>query len=104
MADSVYRRVLGAEADALHPSLQAYFSLPPVGQVGHGVGVYEVAGSRLRWARRRAVCVGGRVLCTRPLCGGLRRLRRAPRHLGVGARRVRPPGGACWDRRGMLAW
>jgi len=51
MSESVYQRVLGVRAAELHPSLQAYFSLPPAGQVGRGSGVYEIAGSRLRWAR-----------------------------------------------------
>jgi len=51
MGESVYQRVLGSRAAELHPSLHAYFSLPPEGQVGRGSGVYEVAGSRHRWAR-----------------------------------------------------
>ena len=51
MGESVYQRVLGSRVVELHPSLQAYFSLPPAGHVGRGVGVYAVAGSRLRWAR-----------------------------------------------------
>jgi hypothetical protein len=46
MSDSVYRRVLGAELDLLHPDLRTYFD------GGHGVGVgrgvFEVAGSPLR--------------------------------------------------------
>lgn len=51
MGESVYQRVLGSRASELHPSLQNYFSLPPDGQVGYGTGAFEVAGSRLRWAR-----------------------------------------------------
>ncbi len=50
-SESLYQRVLGARAAELHPALQAYSSMPPVGLLGRGAGVYEVAGSRLRWAR-----------------------------------------------------
>lgn len=60
MAESVYQRVLGPRAAELHPSLQAYFSLPPTGRVGRGSGVYEVAGSRLRWARPVLAFLGWR--------------------------------------------
>lgn len=47
--ESVYQRVLGDHFEALHPELRAYFSLPPADSVGRGSGVFEVAGSRLRW-------------------------------------------------------
>jgi hypothetical protein len=48
-ARSVYERVLGDEFDRLDPSLRRYFGMPPDGHIGHGTGVYEVAGSRQRW-------------------------------------------------------
>lgn len=51
MTGSVYQRVLGSRFGELHPSLAAYFSLPPAGHLGHGTGVYSVAGSRVRWLR-----------------------------------------------------
>ena len=47
---SVYARVLGARLDELDPLLRAYFTLEP-GRMGRGSGVYEVAGSRVRWLR-----------------------------------------------------
>jgi hypothetical protein len=46
---SVYERVLGDRIGELHPRLRPYFSAPPPGSVGRGEGVFEVAGSRLRW-------------------------------------------------------
>jgi len=46
---SVYQRVLRDEFRSLAPELRAYFSAPPAGSVGRGTGVYEVAGSRVRW-------------------------------------------------------
>ena len=45
----MYQRVLGSDFDSLAPELRAYFSPPPAGSVGRGSGVYEVAGSKLRW-------------------------------------------------------
>ena len=45
----MYQRVLGPDFDSLAPELRAYFSPPPAGSVGRGSGVYEVAGSKLRW-------------------------------------------------------
>ncbi|WBU37750.1 DUF4166 domain-containing protein [Homoserinibacter sp. YIM 151385] len=51
MAESVTQRVLGARFAQLDPRLLAYFSAPPEGCVGHGTGVYEEAGSRVRWLR-----------------------------------------------------
>jgi hypothetical protein len=48
---SVYQRVLGAEYDALDARLQRYFGPIPAGGAGSGVGVYRVAGSRLRILR-----------------------------------------------------
>ncbi|HWH25242.1 MAG TPA: DUF4166 domain-containing protein [Pseudolysinimonas sp.] len=51
MVMSVYERVLGARIDELAPSLRRYVGMPPDGMVGHGTGVYEVAGSRHRWLR-----------------------------------------------------
>jgi hypothetical protein len=45
----VYQRVLGSRFDDLDPGLRAYFGELPEGAVGHGAGVYEVAGSRQRW-------------------------------------------------------
>jgi hypothetical protein len=47
--DSVYQRVLGERFAALSPDLRGYFSSPPDGSVGRGSGVFEVAGSRIRW-------------------------------------------------------
>jgi hypothetical protein len=46
---SVWERAFGDRLAELSPGLRTYFSLPPDGLTGHGVGVYEVAGSRLRW-------------------------------------------------------
>ena len=48
---SVYQRVLGADFARLEPSLQRYFGPIPIGSVGVGAGVYQVAGSRARWLR-----------------------------------------------------
>ena len=48
---SVYQRVLGPRFAELSPELRAYFARPPEGAVGRGAGVYEVAGSRVRWLR-----------------------------------------------------
>jgi hypothetical protein len=48
---SVYERVLGDRMAQLDPVLQRYFGELPPGGVGRGEGVYEIAGSRLRWAR-----------------------------------------------------
>lgn len=48
---SVYQRVLGDDFTTLAPELRAYFARPPAGTVGRGVGVFEVAGSRIRWLR-----------------------------------------------------
>jgi hypothetical protein len=48
---SVYQRALGARFSELAPELRAYFSRPPEGAVGRGTGVYEVAGSPVRWLR-----------------------------------------------------
>jgi hypothetical protein len=49
MTDSVYQRVLGSDIERLNPALRTYFS----GNhgVGVGAGVFEVAGSRLRFLR-----------------------------------------------------
>jgi hypothetical protein len=49
MTDSVYQRVLGSDIERLNPALRTYFS----GNhgVGVGTGVFEVAGSRLRFLR-----------------------------------------------------
>jgi Domain of unknown function (DUF4166) len=49
MTDSVYQRVLGSDIERLSPALRIYFS----GNhgVGVGSGVFEVAGSRLRFLR-----------------------------------------------------
>jgi hypothetical protein len=49
MTDSVYQRVLGSDIERLNPALRTYFS----GNrgVGVGSGVFEVAGSRLRFLR-----------------------------------------------------
>lgn len=49
MTGSVWERAFGDRLTDLSPGLRAYFSLPPDGMQGHGTGVYEVAGSRLRW-------------------------------------------------------
>ena len=49
MTDSVYQRVLGRDLAGLTPELQGYFSGHE--GVGHGRGVFEVAGSRLRILR-----------------------------------------------------
>lgn len=46
---SVYQQVLGERFAQLDPGLRAYFGELPPGTVGHGVGVYDVAGSRHRW-------------------------------------------------------
>ena len=46
---SVWERAFGDRLHALSPGLRTYFSLPPEGRSGYGTGVYEVAGSRLRW-------------------------------------------------------
>ena len=51
MTGSVYERVLGASIEQLDPGLRRYFGELPAGTSGHGVGVYEVAGSRHRWLR-----------------------------------------------------
>ena len=51
MPESVYQRVLGPRFAELSPELRAYFARPPEGAVGRGAGVYEVAGSRVRWLR-----------------------------------------------------
>lgn len=48
MTASVYERVLGAQFDALAPSLRRYFGAIADGCVGRGDGVYAVAGSRWR--------------------------------------------------------
>lgn len=48
---SVYQRALGSEFAKLDPHLQRYFGPIPAGCVGSGSGVYEIAGSRLRWLR-----------------------------------------------------
>lgn len=48
---SVYQRALGADFSALDPRLQKYFGPIPRGWVGHGSGVYSVAGSRYRLLR-----------------------------------------------------
>lgn len=48
---SVYERVLGASVSQLDPGLRAYFGELPLGTVGRGTGVYDVAGSRHRWLR-----------------------------------------------------
>jgi hypothetical protein len=48
---SVYQRALGGEFAKLDPRLQRYFGPIPAGCVGSGSGVYEIAGSRLRWLR-----------------------------------------------------
>ncbi|MEO8262060.1 MAG: DUF4166 domain-containing protein [Pseudolysinimonas sp.] len=47
---SVYERVLGSRIDGLDQGLRRYFGELPPGSVGRGTGVYEVAGSRHRWA------------------------------------------------------
>lgn len=49
MTGSVWERAFGDRLADLSPGLRTYFSLPPEGMTGHGAGVYEVAGSRLRW-------------------------------------------------------
>jgi hypothetical protein len=49
VTDSVYERVLGDNIDRLAPELRAYFS--GTRGVGVGSGVFEVAGSRLRFLR-----------------------------------------------------
>jgi hypothetical protein len=41
--------VLGDRFGTLDPRLRSYFGAPLAGTVGRGTGVYEVAGSRLRW-------------------------------------------------------
>ena len=46
---SVYERVLGERIGELDPGLRAYFGDLPSGAHGHGVGTYDVAGSRHRW-------------------------------------------------------
>jgi Domain of unknown function (DUF4166) len=58
---SVYERVLGERFAQLDPQLRGYFGAPLTGQarrepdgtaqaaVGHGSGVYAIAGSRHRW-------------------------------------------------------
>lgn len=48
---SVYQRVLGERFFDLDPRLQQYFGPLPVGMVGRGHGVYEIAGSRRRMLR-----------------------------------------------------
>jgi hypothetical protein len=48
---SVYERVLGDAVGDLDPTLRSYFCELPPGGVGHGAGVYDVAGSRYRWLR-----------------------------------------------------
>jgi len=48
---SVYERVLGSRFDDLDPRLRTYFGALPAGRVGRGTGIYDVAGSRMRWAR-----------------------------------------------------
>lgn len=47
MTASIFRRALGDDFSRLHPQLQRYFD-PPGGGV-RGEGVFEEAGSRLRW-------------------------------------------------------
>jgi hypothetical protein len=49
VTESVWERAFGDRLVNLSPGLRTYFSLPPEGMTGHGSGVYEVAGSRLRW-------------------------------------------------------
>jgi Domain of unknown function (DUF4166) len=49
MTDSVYQRVLGSEIESLAPELRAYFTGDR--GVGLGSGVFEVAGSPLRFLR-----------------------------------------------------
>lgn len=46
---SVYERILGSGLDGLKPELQSYFSGHP--GIGVGLGVFEVAGSRIRILR-----------------------------------------------------
>ncbi|MET0304463.1 MAG: DUF4166 domain-containing protein [Microbacteriaceae bacterium] len=48
---SVYQRVLGDRFGELDEKLQVYFGMPPAGTVGAGSGMYDEAGSRLRWLR-----------------------------------------------------
>jgi hypothetical protein len=47
----VYRAVLGAHFDELHPRLRTYFSPIPVGSVGRGHGLFERVGTRPAWLR-----------------------------------------------------
>jgi hypothetical protein len=49
MTDSVYQRVLGGQIESLAPELRTYFSGSH--GVGVGTGVFEVAGSPLRFLR-----------------------------------------------------
>ena len=49
MTDSVYQRVLGGQIESLAPELRTYFS--GSAGVGVGAGVFDVAGSRLRFLR-----------------------------------------------------
>lgn len=49
MTDSVYQRVLGGKIESLAPELRTYFS--GSAGVGVGAGVFDVAGSRLRFLR-----------------------------------------------------
>lgn len=49
MTESVYQRVLGSELDQLPAQLRAYFI--DDGQIGRGVGTFEVVGSRFRVLR-----------------------------------------------------
>jgi hypothetical protein len=46
---SPWRRVLGAELEALHPHLSDYLSLIPVGKVGRGRGDFATVGTPRRW-------------------------------------------------------
>ena len=51
-AESIYRRVLGAEFDRLQPELQEYFSAAPgTGTYGEGTGVFDTAGCPRPWLR-----------------------------------------------------
>ncbi|MET0735740.1 MAG: DUF4166 domain-containing protein [Microbacterium sp.] len=49
--ESVYQRVLGPRFSELDPRLRSYFELTPVGTIGVGRGVYDIAGSRVRALR-----------------------------------------------------